>query len=71
MEQGWLRAKEAAVYSGVSKRTMSDWLKQGLPHSRVGGCVLIKVEHIDNWIEKQSVELDAVDRIVSEIMDQI
>ena len=31
----WMKVKEAAKYSGVSKVTFRRWLKDGLRHSRL------------------------------------
>lgn len=47
---GWAKIKKAAEYSGISERTMRDWLKAGLRHIRMPGergCILIKYEWID------------------------
>ena len=33
--EGWACIKKAAQYADVSVRTMRDWLKEGLKHSRL------------------------------------
>ena len=69
---GWAKIKQASEYAGVSPRTMRDWLKQGLPHSRLPtGTILIKLTWIDEWLESFSVGENQVDRIVEEIFQDI
>lgn len=46
---GWGKVKPAVAYAGVSVRTMRDWLKMGLKHSRVQGCVLIRYSDVDAY----------------------
>ncbi|MBU2549281.1 MAG: helix-turn-helix domain-containing protein [Proteobacteria bacterium] len=70
MTAGWFRPRDAAAYVGVSLRTLNMWLKAGLPHSRVKGCVLIRRESLDSYLESFSVETrDAqVDRLVDDVL---
>jgi len=66
---GWGKIKKAAEYTGISERTMRDWLKDGLKHSRLpSGTVLIKYEWIDTYLETFAEREDQVDKIVSETM---
>ena len=65
---GWGKVKQAARYAGVSERTMREWLKQGLKHSRLStGTILIRYSDIDDWLEGFAVSDDQVDRFVDEI----
>ena len=70
--QGWFRVKQAAQYCGISERTLSEWLRMGLRRAKVGGCVLIKREWLDEFIEKSEVESEAarVDKIVNEMLSE-
>ena len=70
---GWFRPQGAAEYSGVSKRTVHDWLTSGLPFSRVGRCVLIKRDDLDQFIEKHSVESQSqtLDKIASQAVREM
>jgi excisionase family DNA binding protein len=69
---GWAKIKQASEYAGVSPRTLRDWLKQGLPHSRLPtGTILIKLTSIDAWLESFAVGENQVDRIVEEICQDI
>ena len=67
--QGWGKIKKVAEYSGVSERTMREWLKDGLKHSRLpSGTVLIRYEWADQYLESFTAKDDQVDRIVAETM---
>ncbi len=70
--QGYLRPKIAAEYCCISERTLREWLKEGLRHIKHRGIVLIKVEWIDEFLSKYSVDSDAaVDKIVSVVMKEM
>ena len=65
----WLKVKHAAQYAGISPRTLRDWLKQGLKHSRMpSGTVLIKTESIDEFIQRFEINENQVDRIVDDVL---
>ena len=67
--RGWLKVKEAAVYCDMSERTIRSWLKDGLRHSRLrSGTILIKVEWIDEFLERFEAQENEVDRIVDEVV---
>lgn len=68
--QGFCKIKKAAEYSGISERTMRDWLKDGLKHSRLQPSVtiLIKYEWIDEYLERFAAKEDQVDKIVSDTL---
>ena len=66
---GWCKIKKAAEYSGISERTMRDWLKSGLKCSRLpSGTVLIKYEWLDAYLEAFAGKEDQVDKIVNETL---
>ena len=66
---GWSKIKSAAKYAGISERTMRDWLKDGLKHSRLpSGTVLIKYAWVDEYLEAFAAKEDQVDKIVNETM---
>jgi hypothetical protein len=69
MQQGWLKIKQAARYSGLSERTIRGLLKQGLRHSRLAsGTVLLKIEWIDAFFLQFEVRANEADRIVEAVM---
>ena len=72
MMEGWGKISEAAKYGGISVRTLRNWLKLGLQHSRLpSGTILIKFNEIDSFLDQFSVKSsgdDTVDRIVDEVM---
>ncbi len=66
---GWMKIKAAACYSGVSERTLRDWLKQNLRYSRLPtGTILIKGQWIDEYIEQFSSQDNQIEKIVNSVM---
>jgi hypothetical protein len=64
---GCFKMKQAASYAGISERTLHDWLKRGLRHSRLTtGIILIKVQWIDEFLEGFEVKSMQVDSIVDD-----
>lgn len=69
---GWGKIKVAAEYAGVSERTMWDWLKQGLRHSRLpSGHVLIAYSDIDAYLRRFQVDNDVIENAVDEIFNSM
>ncbi len=73
MSQGrWLKVKEAAAYSGVSERTLREWLRHGLQHARpLGGCILIRPEWIDEFITQFQVKIDDVEALTDQVIKDL
>ena len=72
MQPGWAKIKDAAEYSGISVRTMRDWLKNGLKHSRLpSGTILIKREWIDDFLTRFEVAENEAERITNQVMEGI
>jgi excisionase family DNA binding protein len=70
--RGWAKVKEAAKYAGVSVRTLRDWLKDGLRHSRLStGTILIPYAAIDEYLERFEVRTNKVDDLVDEVMQEL
>ena len=68
--RGWSKVKEAANYAGVSVRTLRDWLKNGLRHSRVSaGMILVSYAAIDEYLVGFEVNENHFDDIVDEVME--
>ncbi len=68
MTTGWGKIRQAAVYAGVSTRTMRDWLKKGLRHARIGGCILVRYADIDKFLEQFTRNINEVDELVTEVL---
>lgn len=66
--QEWFKIKQASKYCGLSERTLRRLLKEGLPHSRVGGAILLKREWVDKYFESFKVEQNEIDEIVEEVL---
>jgi excisionase family DNA binding protein len=70
--RGWAKVKEAAKYAGVSVRTLRDWLKDGLRHSRLNtGTILVAYAAIDDYLARFEVNRNQVDNIVDEVMQEL
>ena len=68
----WLKPKDAALYAGVSERTLRDWLKQGLKYSRIrSGRILINKDDIDAFLEQYSITEDRAAMIANQIINDI
>lgn len=66
---GWAKVPVAAKHANVCARTIRSWLRNGLPYSRVGGCILISFSALDEYIGKFTVnESFVIDGIVREIL---
>ena len=66
--KAWGKVKSVAERSDVSPRTVRTWLKEGLPHYKIRGIVLIKFEELDSFLESFSVSGNQVDEIVDEVL---
>jgi len=67
--EGWAKPKDAAKYVGMSERTVRNWLKEGLKHSRLRtGRILIKYSCLDEYLESLADQVNEVDRVVKEVL---
>lgn len=69
MKNGWGKVKAIAHYAGISQRTLRDWLKKGLRHSRLpSGAILIQYAAVDQFLTAFEVEPGSqIDQIVDEV----
>jgi excisionase family DNA binding protein len=71
---GWMDILAASIYCCTSKRTIEMWIKEeGLRISRIRGKRLIKRTWLDEFLEvhEETKRNDLVDKIVSEVMEDI
>jgi len=68
MSKGWGRVRDVAEYTGLSDRTVRSWLKMGLPHSKVGGAILVEFRQLDLWLRSFAVDGNKVDTMVAEFL---
>lgn len=71
MPKGWVKAKKAAQYAGISERTLWTWLSSGLPYARVGGTALVSLDDLDAYIRQHMVRRDAVKEIVDDVLKSL
>jgi hypothetical protein len=68
----WTKIKGAAVYAGVSERTVRSWMKHGLRYSRLkSGTVLFSYRWIDQYLEQFEVNENIAEDIVNEALREI
>ena len=66
-----LRPAEVAEVLGVSERHIRQLLPQ-LPHVRLGGCVVVPVEGLREWLrDRAKQELGRVDSVVEDALARI
>ena len=57
---------EVAVAIGVSETTVRRWMvEEGLPYSRVGGRILVRVDRLLGWLDSHQDSSCDVEDIVS------
>lgn len=69
-EAGYLPLTEAAVYSGVSVRTVRRWIQQGLPVYRSGprSKVLVRPAEIDQFLTRQQMPHQDLNALIEDTM---
>lgn len=66
--KAWGKVKTIAERADVSSRTVRTWLKDGLPHIKVRGTILVKFGQLDVFLESYSVSDNQIDSIVNEVL---
>ena len=70
--KGWANVKNASKYADVSERTLRDWLKNGLKHSRLNTkTIRIKYDDVDEYLEQFQINDDFVDDVVDSVMSAL
>ena len=71
---GWLKIKSGADYSDVCERTFNSWFGLGLRRVKIKGCVLVKRQWIDDFLQKHEESKNdkvEVDKIVDQISGEL
>lgn len=70
--RGYAKVREAAKYSGVSERTLRDWLRDGLRHIRLpSGTILIPYAWIDEYLTNFEVSEKEVEALVERTIREL
>ena len=67
----WAKPNKAAEHFGVSRRTIWNWMKLGLPHVKIGGNILISLDDGDGWLRENytpEVKTERETKIVNELI---
>jgi hypothetical protein len=63
-EPAYLDLKRLSIYSSLGVPTLRNYLKSGLPHYKLQGKILVKVEHFNLWMRQffmnKKQDLDAI-----------
>lgn len=76
LPKGWANISEAAIYAGVSKRIISDWMKRGLKFVEVNNKTkLVKYDNIDAFLDgfhpdDPNDTRDLIDRLTKKAIGQ-
>ena len=70
---GYLPLKEAAVWAGVSARTVKRWIADGLPSYQAGHRtkVLIRPMDIDQFLTRRQVPQVDIKALVDEVLHDL
>ena len=49
MSERWLSVEEIAHHLGVSKDTIYNWIKKGMPAQKIGKLWKFKASEVDEW----------------------
>ena len=53
MTERWLSVDEIAAHLGVSKDTIYNWIKKGMPAHKIGKLWKFKASEVDQWAKRQ------------------
>lgn len=60
-EVRFLKESEVRERLGVSRGTINNWKKRGLPHLKMGRCVRFNIEQVLAWISEKQSSANKVD----------
>jgi predicted site-specific integrase-resolvase len=72
-QRGYLPLRHAALWTGVSVRTLRRWTNQGLPRYQAEqrGKVLIKLSDINAFLAKHRLSEPSLDVVISSVMKSL
>lgn len=56
MSERWLSVQEIADHLGVSKDTIYNWIKKGMPSHKIGKLWKFKTSEVDKWAKSGKAE---------------
>ena len=70
---GYVSLKALAAYSGLSVRTLRDYLRdrtRPLPHYRIGGKILVRRSEFDAWVDqfRATTTATSVESLVDDVV---
>ena len=68
----YLDLKDLADHASVGRNTLKKWLKNGMPHYRVGRCIRVRVDEFNEWMSRFRSGTSKPDKPdLDTIMDQV
>ena len=61
----WLSKKDAAIYAGVSRPTLDEWVNMGLKQNKIGARCFFNPKDIDDFITSHAD--NSLDDVLAEI----
>ncbi len=70
---GFMPLAEAAVWAGVSPRTLKRWIALGLPRYQAGrrSKVLIRPSDVEQFLTRQQAQKSGLDKMVNEVIEDL
>jgi len=67
----YLSLRDLAAYTSISTRTVSKWIKSGMPHYRIGGSLRIKRSEFDEWVKRFHVSEEDAGNKVEAVFEEV
>ena len=58
MSEKWLSVQEIAEHLGVSKDSIYNWIKKGMPAHKIGKLWKFKISEVDEWAKSGKARND-------------
>jgi len=73
VQPGYLSLTEAALYAGISVKTLKRWIPRGLPTYQAGPRekILIRPADIDQFLTRRQRQSPDLDILVDEVMREV
>ena len=70
---GYLPLTKAALWAGISRRTLKRWIKQGLPFFQApnGGKILVRPDDINCFLVKRQEPESGIDTLVDDVLREL
>lgn len=69
----YITLPELAIYVSVGRNTLKKWLKNGMPHYRVGRCIRVRVDEFNAWMNRfrTGTSKPDLDAMLDQVMEEV